>query len=642
MFAVQILCISASEIARYQPVYLLTRPAVPGLAIYLHNKSVKRCCVNFAFHDAINQRFTIFDQKRHCDQDNTGPFMDNYRGINADRGADAADTYDTYEEVEADEAVMDAKHAFGTDERRMHVRAYNFWASMLGDNSFPSIEDLNPAEIEDFGPQSVLLDFTAGLENPAIQYLGEALAEECGIDDEIAYIDQVPARSLLSRITDHYMQIIANQAPIGFEAEFVNQRGNTILYRGILLPFSSDDDTIDFICGVINWKEMADQAMTDQLMNEVDMAIAAAPRNVEQVPVWADGPLSEDDDEEETAEIEGVEFTNEVDHISDLPVPDFGESDDVPHSDDAVPTDENMPKPSFASLAPDFGASDSGEYDTADDDEAFELSEDHANAAADDAPENAPLDHPQESESKYKKSMALELSADEVIVSDDGGDDDYADTAEQDDIAKHADTEHSGLADLLQQARSVAMHAQTSEDRSRAALYDAVGRAYDFSVIAAQQPEEFDELLQDAGVSMQERAPMTPIVKLVFGVNYDKTRLTEYATALSHAHRENLPVGGLSEYLAAYKGGLKAVVREERRLRREEDGTPSQSPDQKLQDAYENLRNAWPMQLDDVECGDNEFVVLVARRDENGKLGIVAAVTDDEKFTDKVVTYAAS
>ena len=50
------------------------------------------------------------------------------------------------------------------------------------------------------------------------------------------------------------MQIIANRAPIGFEAEFANQREKTICYRGILMPFSSDGETIDFIYGVINWK----------------------------------------------------------------------------------------------------------------------------------------------------------------------------------------------------------------------------------------------------------------------------------------------------------------------------------------------------------------------------------------------------
>src|SRR3546814_14199041 len=66
---------------------------------------------------------------------------------------------------------------------------------------------------------------------------------------------QIPGRSLLSRLTDHYLQIIANRAPIGFEAEYESDRGVTIMYRGILLPFSSDDDTIDFIMGVINRSE---------------------------------------------------------------------------------------------------------------------------------------------------------------------------------------------------------------------------------------------------------------------------------------------------------------------------------------------------------------------------------------------------
>ena len=103
---------------------------------------------------------------------------------------------------------------------------------------------------------SVLLDFTCGRDDPAVPYIGGAIREECGLDDDTRTIADVPSRSLLSRLTDHYMQIIANRAPIGFEAEFANQRGETICYRGILMPFSSDGDTIDFIYGVINWKRV--------------------------------------------------------------------------------------------------------------------------------------------------------------------------------------------------------------------------------------------------------------------------------------------------------------------------------------------------------------------------------------------------
>ena len=185
---------------------------------------------------------------------------------------------------------------FGSDERRMQVRAYNFWAGLLEDRNFPHVEDLDPEMLPDFGPHGVLLDFSRGIENPAVTFLGDKLAEECGADGAVIdSLADVPARSLLSRITDHYMQIIANQAPIGFEAEFVNQRGATIAYRGILLPFSSDDETIDFIFGVINWKELADARTADALLLEIGQALDNDKPAAEPVEMadWADGPGSQ-------------------------------------------------------------------------------------------------------------------------------------------------------------------------------------------------------------------------------------------------------------------------------------------------------------------------------------------------------------
>ena len=219
--------------------------------------------------------------------------MDNWRGHFPDRDDAFGDAQDF--DVNEDEAGDELPPvAIGQDERRMQVRAYNFWTSLLGDRNFPTAAQLDPESQTDFAPHSVLLDFTGDIENPAIAYLGEKLAAECGTMGEISRLTDVPSRSLLSRITDHYLQIIANQAPIGFEAEFVNQRGNTILYRGILLPFSSDDATIDFIYGVINWKQLADQQTADELLLEIDQALAPhRSEKREQLPMtdWADGPV---------------------------------------------------------------------------------------------------------------------------------------------------------------------------------------------------------------------------------------------------------------------------------------------------------------------------------------------------------------
>src|SRR3546814_6934408 len=54
-----------------------------------------------------------------------------------------------------DDGGIDAPVAVGVDERRMQVRAYNHWASLLSDRAYPSVEDLDLGHVGDFGPHSV-------------------------------------------------------------------------------------------------------------------------------------------------------------------------------------------------------------------------------------------------------------------------------------------------------------------------------------------------------------------------------------------------------------------------------------------------------------------------------------------------------
>lgn len=426
-----------------------------------------------------------------------------------------------------DDAAIDAPASVGVDERRMQVRAYNYWASLLADRAYPSVEDLD-LEGADFGAHSVLLDFTAGVENPGIAFLGDRLRDESQIGEDVHYISQIPGRSLLSRLTDHYLQIIANRAPIGFEAEFVNDRGLTIMYRGILLPFSSDDDTIDFIMGVINWKEVAPADQEAELQLSVEQALRSAAPLTAPVPVWADGPDSE--------------------HLDDDGV------------DDAAP--------GFAAL----------------------------------------ID-----------------GADVSIVAADETDD--APAADPD-----ADAE---LADWLALARETAARAVAADSRSRGALYQAVAKAWDFALAAEQQPEAFAALLDDAGLKAQPRAPMTPVVKLVFGAAYDKTRLAEYACVLGHARDQGVGQGELAAYLDRYPGGLKGLVRDAR-ARRKPDGGAADHGAEKLA----ALRSAHPAIILEHDAGDAEFVVLIARTMPGGHIGIVAKAADDPVLVAKLAHRA--
>jgi hypothetical protein len=424
--------------------------------------------------------------------------MDNYREFADQPSCVAGD----------DEPAMERPPEIGVDERRMHVRAYNYWVSLLSGRAYPSIQDLDPANIEDFGPHSVLLDFSRDAEDPEIAFLGGALRAECGLDAGIRRISEVPSRSLLSRLTDHYLQIIANSAPIGFEAEFVGQRGYHTLYRGILMPLSTDGETIDFIYGVINWKEVADEETASALAGQVQSAIAAAPApQAAESLVWADGPHA------------GFE---------------------APQAAAAEP-DANL------SLWPD----------------------------------------------------------------------------------------HPGLADRLGLARASAEEARDSDWRSRTSLYRAVGLAHDFALAAAAAPDDYAALLGDSGIKPQARAPMTAVAKLVFGTQYDKTRLTEFAACLSWAAREGVAEGALPARIEAHEGGLKGIVAAERALRR-----PAPKPDRWAEIRAE-LQEKRPLaRVDIAVAGDGEFVLLVARRDGEG-LAIVAPVAD-AKLVDQAIRKSAA
>ncbi len=586
--------------------------------------------------------------------------------------------------------------AIGQDERRMQVRAYNHWAGALGDRNFPSIDELEPEKLEDFGPYGVLLDFSHGIEDPAVQFVGEKLAEECGTDDSIVQLSDVPSRSLLSRITDHYMQILANQAPIGFEAEFVNQRGLTILYRGILLPYSSDDDTIDFIYGVINWKEIADQVTADELLLEIDQALDAGQDHLEEEPGeefvqrdpepikdWADGPASEDGaqpTEDEGGHSDG--FGNDTNLSSltsldlgpgrlpdeedehDLPLPDFGQFA-LEHGDEDEEEDEA--NYDFASLTDHVSVPNKKTqpidlegvepFATPEDAEDGDAIADHSASDDTDAfghyqvnwnkdvglnlDAAAPFDGDQGTGADDEGGSAAATPADasaqprtfeeaDEIVGHSGDTDDASVDAAEDQIADAFELDDdAGLHDCLAAARELAQNARSCEDRSRSALYAAVSQAYDFSLAAQEEPEEFEELVAESGLTVQERAPMTPIVKLVFGADYDKTRLTEYAAVLGHAHRVGIERGTLARFLAEAEGGLKGVVTAERRLRREDAGKPVETVDGPREALAKKLRAIAPLGFEDIDAEGEEFALVMIRRTPEGEVVVLGEIERD-------------
>lgn len=487
--------------------------------------------------------------------------------------------------------AQDVAAAIGTDERRMHVRAYNYWVALLDSRDFPSIEDLEPGDVSDFAANSVLLDFTCGRDNPAIPYIGGAIRDECGLDDDARTIADVPSRSLLSRLTDHYMQIIANRAPIGFEAEFANQRDETICYRGILMPFSSDGETIDFIYGVINWKRVGAAQEPDEVYvepAEEPTADFQPSSELEDNPSEFGVPL----DLTDIFEDEPLELTDTIDEqpfeltetlkAEPLVRPDATIEETVEVLEPAPEEQVRMPMP-----APEETL------------EIGPVAEDPDEAVVHFSWEDGPLADVDEGE---LPNVELDQNA--------------------------------GLADRLWAARETADAVKAGEGRTRTALYRALSLAYDFALAAREDPDEYAELLEESGVKSQARAPMTPIVKLVFGIDYDKARLTEFAAALSFALRQQIALGDFKSFIEKQPGGLKALVAAERQARR-----PEAKSDTKGEIARARLRSAPTISLADVPA-EEEFAIVLTRRGADG-LHQPVAVVEDEALVERAIRHVA-
>lgn len=198
----------------------------------------------------------------------------------------------------------------------------------------------------------------------------------------------------------------------------------------------------------------------------------------------------------------------------------------------------------------------------------------------------------------------------------------------------------TGLAQSLQECRDLASAWQAEEMKSRAVLYDTLERAYQFQFEAESIPVEFAELCAHAGINHQPRAPMTPVAKLVFGADYDKTRISEYAACLAYAKRLGREAGTLRALIEATEGGIKGCVKAERALRREEQGKKTNNTNKHK----ELLRELNPlMDIFDGSGGTEEFVLLLARRapGDSTKLHILCALDEKPSVVEPIAKRAA-
>jgi len=480
----------------------------------------------------------------------------------ATKGADQA----------AAESLLTAFKTLSAAERRRHASVLNYWLSVRGDKEFPPLHDLDPLELSDAGPNSVLLELISGGHDAEVRHLGEALRDEAWPERII----DAPNPSVLACIAKKLPIVAISRDFLAFEDEYDGPDGK-IRCSVTLLPLSAGGAWVDYVYALVSVdgaptkavkaSEAPKKTKVAKAQPEEAEEIAKAPEPVEEEEAIVDEAVEELEDlaDEPVEELEEPvqELADPVEETTEEPETDSGEEDEPAETVVKAEEEETEPAPSaVAKAAPGFSklldslAGLTGFYGS----QPVKV-EPVIGDAEEPAVEEPVIDEPAVEESVDEERVDEEPIVDEPVAEEPVAEEP---TAEPPPVAKPAKqsapvSSEGSLQNKLTEVRARADEARMARLRANAALYEGLGAAYDFALDAEEAPEEYLRLVEAQGLKIQLRSPMKPVVKLAFAGMCDEATIKQLEAILAWAFEEELPRGTLAERIEA-AGGIGPIL----------------------------------------------------------------------------------
>ncbi|HEX8839883.1 MAG TPA: hypothetical protein VF750_05385 [Sphingomicrobium sp.] len=422
------------------------------------------------------------------------------------------------EQQPAAESLLTAFKTLSAAERRRHASVLNYWLSVRGDKEFPPLHDLDPLELSDAGPSSILLELISGGHDAEIRHLGEALREEAWPER----IVDAPNPSVLSCIARKLPIVAISRDFLAFEDDYETAAGKTRC-SVTLLPLSAGGAWVDYVYALVSTETDRVAAAVEPEAPEAELE----PEISEEAVTGFDEEVLAEDPSEEVEEFEQPTAV-EPDYVEPA-----GEEVEEPAAD-ASPSPKAAP--GFSKLL-DSIAGLTGFYGSQPVrvDPVIEESP----SAWDEQPaeEEAVLDQEEIApEPVQVQQPAPEPAEDAAPVALEGT-----------------------LQNKLTQVRAQAEEARQARLRANSALYEGLGAAYDFALDAEETPEEYLRLVEAQGLKIQLRSPMKPVVKLAFAETCDEPTIKQLEAVLAWAFDQELPRGTLAERIEA-AGGIAPIL----------------------------------------------------------------------------------
>jgi hypothetical protein len=185
------------------------------------------------------------------------------------------------EQAVAAEALFSAFKTIGEQERSRHSAVYDYWLGIRGDREFPTIRDLDPLQISDAGPCSILLELIGGGEDAEIRHIGDTLKPDVAVER----IVDAPRSSLLSCIAGKLAIVAISRDALAFEDEYKTDAG-AARCRVTLLPFSSTGPWVDYVYGFVTSEivEAEVEESPEPVADEAEEPLELVASEVEEAP----------------------------------------------------------------------------------------------------------------------------------------------------------------------------------------------------------------------------------------------------------------------------------------------------------------------------------------------------------------------
>ena len=471
------------------------------------------------------------------------------------------------------EALLDSLKTIDPGERRKHASVFNYWLSIRGDRQFPPIRDLDPMEISDAGPWSVLLEMIGGGEDAVIRHFGQ----EVRGDAEVEKIGDAPSPSLLSCIHGKLPIVAACREAMAFEDSYEFE-GRKQRCWVTLLPFSANGTWIDFVYGYVSL-DGAKAAVEDEPERQPK---PRPPKSSSPRPRPSPRPPKSSSPRPRRSKLRWRKNPRPPWSMSRSKTRPSRSRSRSPVSMTTwttcpPPTSSRYPSPSSNSPNPSPKPKLSRSS-------RLRLSRNRRRTCSNSRPKRnstirsphmSPSPNPSPSRAsftaKVKESLASvgfygkvvqsgpELPA-EAFVEETSPVEEPATVAASAPLPAYK--VEGSMQDKLTDIRALAEEAHAAQVRSNQALFAGLSAAYDFALDAEDEPEDYLKLVEAQGLKIQLRSPMKPVVRLAFEGMCDDPTIAKLEAVLAWALKQDLPRGSLRDRIEA-EGGIGPILRGE-------------------------------------------------------------------------------